>query len=569
MTDKSADSSHSIDWREKYLSALDAQETLEKQCAQQQELLRRALLRVSVSADGQDTALDEALAELREKLREQSRSGASDLPATLARMDKALLGFEQQRKQAIEEVGQALTNTLAPLQKLSLSRALKRDIRHYVSQLPQRTEKIRLYPALLQQLAEIQQQAMNELRSPPQGLWQKILGNSSSEGDLGGVVEETLDEEVEADLVTTEQASTALVTETISSPSDEPTSDGLIASISQLLADLLKDIDVPETIGPRVEEIQQQIAKGLTGKEVIVTLAAVRDLVMEAYLLANKAFATYLNNVNQELADIYAVLGGAAEHQSNRLESSRELQDSMMQHMENLEVRTEGATDLDQLKNMVQSQLGNIRQALHHYHQSEQDQQQLSTQLQELATKIKNMESEAEKNRSTLERHRYKSLHDPLTELPNREAYNERVEYEYQRWQRYKHPLTLAICDLDYFKRINDSLGHQAGDRVLKVISRSIAKRLREVDFFGRYGGEEFVVVMPETTDEQAFSVLDKIRIAIASTAFNYKNQPLEITLSMGVTQFRQGESIETTFSRADAALYVAKAEGRNRCKLV
>src|SRR5690606_34574310 len=100
-----------------------------------------------------------------------------------------------------------------------------------------------------------------------------------------------------------------------------------------------------------------------------------------------------------------------------------------------------------------------------------------------------------------------------------------------QRWRRYKHPLTLAICDLDHFKKINDSLGHQAGDRVLKVISRSIAKRLRQVDFFGRYGGEEFVVIMPETNSEQACSVLEKIRIAIAETAFNYKGQPLPITL--------------------------------------
>lgn len=567
MIDKSADSSHGVDWREKYLSALDAQEVLEKQSAQQQELLRRALLRVSVSADGQDAALDDALSELREKL----RSGGSDLPETLARMDKALLGFEQQRKQATGEIEQALANTLAPLQKLSLSRALKSDIRHYVSQLPQRAEKIRLYPALLQQLAEIQQQALSELRSPPKGLWQKILGNSSSEAGAD-TAEEVLGDgdEVDSDPVMADPASTAHYAEIAHNPvDDEPASAGLIASISQLLADLLQDIDVPETISPRVEEIQQQIASGLTAEGVVASLAAVRDLVMEAYLFANKAFATYLNNVNQELADIYSVVGGAAEHQSSRLENSRELQDSVMQQMASLETRTEGATDLDQLKNMVQSQLGNIREALHHYHQSELEQQQLSSQLQELATKIKNMESEAEKNRSTLERHRYKSLHDPLTDLPNREAYNERVEYEYQRWQRYKHPLTLAICDLDYFKKINDSLGHQAGDRVLKVISRSIAKRLREVDFFGRYGGEEFVVVMPETTDEQAFSVLDKIRIAIASTAFNYKNQPLEITLSMGVTQFRQDESIETTFARADAALYVAKAEGRNRCKLV
>ena len=103
---------------------------------------------------------------------------------------------------------------------------------------------------------------------------------------------------------------------------------------------------------------------------------------------------------------------------------------------------------------------------------------------------------------------------------------------------------------------------------MLKVISRSIAKRLREVDFFGRYGGEEFVVILPETSLEKAVAVLEKIRAEIANTAFNYKDEPLAITLSMGITEFRAGDTTESVFSRADRALYSAKASGRNRCQV-
>jgi diguanylate cyclase len=324
---------------------------------------------------------------------------------------------------------------------------------------------------------------------------------------------------------------------------------------------------VPEEINTRVEAIQSRLKRGLSHRDVMAALESVRDLVMEAYLLANKTFAMYLKNVNQELADIYSVVGGAVEHHVNRIETAQQLQNSMIQQMTDLETEASDATDLKQLKSMVKSQIGNIRQALNHYHQTEMEQQQLSDQLQELAEKIKAMEAEAEKNHTTLEKHRYKSLHDPLTELPNREAYNERIQSEFNRWQRYQHSLSLAVCDLDFFKKINDSFGHQAGDRVLKVISRSIAKRLREVDFFCRYGGEEFVVILPETTLEKATTLLEKIRIAIAGTAFNYKNDPLSITLSIGITQFRQGDSIESAFGRADKALYAAKAEGRNRSK--
>ena len=211
----------------------------------------------------------------------------------------------------------------------------------------------------------------------------------------------------------------------------------------------------------------------------------------------------------------------------------------------------------------MKSQIDHIKQALDSYQQSAKF--SLGDQLEELSKKIKNLETESEKNRENLETQRRKALSDPLTELPNRQAYNERAITEAQRWQRYNRPLTTAIFDIDHFKKINDNYGHQAGDRVLKVIGRSIAKRLREVDFFCRFGGEEFVALMPETTAEIAIPVLDKIRDAIANAAFNYKEQPLSITLSIGLTEFRDKDSLDSAFERADQALYRAKQSGRNQ----
>ena len=245
------------------------------------------------------------------------------------------------------------------------------------------------------------------------------------------------------------------------------------------------------------------------------------------------------------------------------------MQADVIREMSDLESTAASATDINQLKDTVKSQLGNIRQVIDHYQQTDQAQQFLAEQLQTLGAKIKTMEVEAEKNRTNLETHRQKALHDPLTELPNREAYNERASAEVQRWQRYGRPLTIAIFDIDHFKRINDTYGHQAGDRVIKVIGRSIAKRLREVDFFCRYGGEEFVALMPETDSATALTVLEKVRDAIAHAAFNYKDQPMSITLSVGLTEFKTDDSLESAFERADQALYTAKSNGRNRCQLI
>lgn len=557
ITDKSGDGQN---WREKYLAALDTQEMLERKFTRQQELLRRALIHISVCADGQDEVLDAALINLRDCL----RSDVEDIQPLITQIDEALLDFEHRREQAGLEISQALTATLDPFQQLSLSRPLNKEIRHYLTQLPQRANKVRLYPALLQQLAEIQQQALAQMQSPTVSKWKRLLGGARAPDDAAARDEAR--EDAGAEVVNSYAVNIAEVSH--ATPACTDTTAPLIDQISLLLAHLLEDIDVPENILPKVREIQARISDGLHSDNVIVTLRAVRDLVIEAYLFANRAFATYLNNVNQELADIYAVLGGAVKYQNNQFENARQLQNSVMQQMTHLESDTEGATDLDQLKNMVQSQLGNIREALNHFQQNEHDQQQLANQLQELADKIKIMEQDAEKNRTTLEKHRYKSLHDPLTDLPNREAYSERILYEYRRWQRYQHPLSIAICDLDYFKKINDSYGHQAGDRVLKVISRSIAKRLRQVDFFGRYGGEEFVVILPETSLENAHTFLEKIRAAIANTSFSYKDEPLVITLSLGITGFRPGDTIDSALERADAALYAAKANGRNRCEI-
>lgn len=573
MVDKLTSAGSGDDWRDKYLNALDAQEAMEQQLLQQQELLRRALVRISLSADGQDDKLDSALTALRERL----RSGAGDLIPVFAQVDTALINFDQQREQTTAEIVTALSDTLSPLQKFNLPRSLSKEIRHYLAQLPERTQKIRLYPALLRQLADIQQRALAELELPPApSLWGKLRGQTSAANAVktttSSVASATLlsesapptDEPI-INLTTESAVNSVTITATTSVNTDSST---LIYNIQTLLTRLLTDINVPDEMSSRVTEIHASINQGLTSDNLFTSLEAVRDLVMEAYLLANKTFATYLNNVNQELADIYQLVGGAVDQQVSRIETAQQLQTSMMQQMSHLETGVSDATDLDQLKTMVKSQIGNIRQAINQFHQSDQEQQEFSAQLQELAAKIKDMEADAEKSRTSLEKHRYKSLHDPLTELPNREAYSERIQAEFYRWQRYQHPLSLAVFDLDYFKKINDNFGHHAGDRVLKVISRSIAKRLREVDFFGRYGGEEFVAILPETSLDKAHVLLEKIRLAIANTAFNYKNEPLSITLSIGITEFRPGDTIESVFVRADKTLYTAKSEGRNRCSI-
>ena len=154
---------------------------------------------------------------------------------------------------------------------------------------------------------------------------------------------------------------------------------------------------------------------------------------------------------------------------------------------------------------------------------------------------------------------------DPLTSVPNRLGYEKRIAQEYARWQRYGSSLSLLLCDIDYFKRINDTYGHKAGDRALMAIAKTINQNLRETDFVARVGGEEFVVLLPETSLEAAKSVAEKLRKGVAACEFVYDGKPVPITMSGGVACFERGDGVEDVYQRADKALYRAKQQGRNR----
>ncbi len=552
-------------WREKYLNSLDEQEKLEKRFQHELESLRRALVRVAVVAEGQDQELDQVLNRLLEELRGGIKS---DLTNLFAALDQQAIKFEASKDESALSIREAIHNIVRPLQKFKTSRNSKKTIDDFISQLPARSKKVRLYPALLQQLSVIQKEVLEHIEQPKTGFLDKFLG---AKKELENVADETVNNNLSTDVTNPDWVdrkpedlkSESSVSSAASTNSSNSLTTEFITGISTVLTAFLSNLENEIAIKTQAESIRLQIEHGLAADAVIPTLENLRNLVMEAYIAANAAFANYLNSVNLELSEIYSIVGNAVRENQTQSQAGKELQASMLHGMQQLETQAANATDLTQLKSQVKSQIDHIKQALDSYQQSAKF--SLGDQLEELSKKIKNLETESEKNRENLETQRRKALSDPLTELPNRQAYNERAITEVQRWQRYNRPLTIAIFDIDHFKKINDSYGHQAGDRVLKVIGRSIAKRLREVDFFCRFGGEEFVALMPETTAEIAIPVLDKIRDAIANAAFNYKEQPLSITLSIGLTEFRDKDSLNSAFERADQALYKAKQSGRNQ----
>lgn len=158
------------------------------------------------------------------------------------------------------------------------------------------------------------------------------------------------------------------------------------------------------------------------------------------------------------------------------------------------------------------------------------------------------------------------SQEDSLTGLYNRRWLTELLGNEIQRAVRYKSAFSVILMDIDDFKAVNDQFGHQAGDEVLTKIAELIRSSVRATDMAGRWGGEEFVIILPETDISGSFSLADKIRIQIASAdlgEIGYR------TASFGVTAFADGDDINSIIARADAGLYVAKEGGKNQVEIV
>jgi len=157
---------------------------------------------------------------------------------------------------------------------------------------------------------------------------------------------------------------------------------------------------------------------------------------------------------------------------------------------------------------------------------------------------------------------------DALTGLPNRRAFFERAEVEIHRVERHVAPLSLIAIDIDHFKKINDRYGHDGGDQVLRAFARCAVGLLRDVDMAARLGGEEFVVLLPDTGQQPARIVAERLRHGLAALRVRHHDEEIRFTVSLGIAEFRAGETLKTWLARADAALYEAKAAGRDQVRL-
>lgn len=610
-------------WKDKYLSSLEQHEKLERRWDARLDLLRRGLVRSSLAAEGTDKAVDLCMKEMREILRRDDMD--APLSSLIPRLEKAVLESEQRRQQRSGEALTALQQVIEQLQKLDPPREVRKALKSLNRQMEDAISHSYKLPALLSQLSQLQGQTLEQLRSsqPEQpGLLQRLFGgrgdsSSADPDDASEAVAPTAstaepsavqpaavtpqpqpqpqpqpiseDKSVAAErpqLVSGASPSAATLDSLplppglvptkqpegdaeFALPSNEPGYSTVAPHIAESLRKLLAELELPPRHQPQGEALLERLLGPLNWYELVPVLDDLSVLVLAVSGNGQREFAVYLKQLNERLAVFIGTLNEAHEGYSGSVEQARSFDQELREQVNELQTSVQEAVDLDSLKSALEQRLDALLQTVAtHQHQRNEREEAVAERLQGLVQRVAEMEQEAQQFRDHLEEQRQKSLLDPLTGLPNRAAWSERLELEVARRQRYGGELLLAVLDIDHFKRVNDNYGHLAGDRVLKIIAGELQKRLRKTDFMARFGGEEFVLLIPATPLEGGQQLLETLRAAVAACPFHFKGEPLTITCSAGLTEFRANESSDAVFERADKALYRAKGEGRNRVEL-
>lgn len=580
------------DWKEKYLNLIDSNERQKKRFDEQQDSLKKALGRLSVAATGLDEELDKRLDDLRRQLRS---SQPKPLGPLLSRLDSSVVAYDARRDQRAGVSLEALKGISEQLQSISRDKSADKGLKRFRRELKSRVEQQHQYSAMLTELADLQSLVIDSVALGPGSFWDKLknkrqiapieesaqeesedldqqrpveLSSADEDGlDAQPLVAEPQQEELEGQFLSRVEIEAELEA-SLERPRHEPAFSRISNHITRVLTELLDGLQPEPCVAAKALRAQNRIARGLNWYELVPTLEDIRDLIMQAFLAAELNFENYLSQLNGELALLGESLGVALETQQQQGDAQNSLQETLNNEIDTIEKTVQSAETVDELKGMLNANIATLRGALSQHSESDQGEGLLG-QMRKLLGQVKDLEDEAQQHEQALREEREKAHSDSLTGLPNREAYLQRAAEEIERCRRYGHGLVLAVCDIDHFKSFNDNYGHQVGDRVLKLVARSINQRLRQVDFMARYGGEEFVILLPETDEGGALKLLNEIREMIASAPLRFRDEPVRLTVSFGLSAFCEDDDLDSVFARADKALYQAKNDGRNKCCVI
>lgn len=289
---------------------------------------------------------------------------------------------------------------------------------------------------------------------------------------------------------------------------------------------------------------------------------------LESISARNSELEEFLKHTMRYLAAIEAPLANELSSQQQKFTEDRDFQDSIFQYVDMMREECSVSDNIDSLKIAFINRIENITKSIEKKREHDIERlKETEKTIEEMQKRMNEVKREADEVRKRAQEVEAEAYRDALTGLHNRKAYDEKIEEVLAHVKRYNIPASLMICDIDYFKKINDTFGHKVGDLALKKLGELLKDRLRINDFISRYGGEEFAIVLPHTNIKGALIAGEGIRSYINQSVFSYKDNKIPLTISVGISSFNKNDDITTVFERADRALYLAKNSGRNIVK--
>lgn len=518
-----------IDWQERFTDQGKELNELRAHYQDHVELLQRVVSRLCLTVDESNPSFESEVRELRRKLK-GDKTSLPDLAQCLSDLDARLLQEQDE----------------APKTKL-----------------PQSDHSPFGYPASEKDSESLWSRMKGYLGATARSLPATDQSSAVNEGSLASGLEShriDTDEDVLVELPNEEALKGAL--------EQAPGYDVIAGKVSEILINLLSEMSFPESALKDVKALRHRIAGRVNWYELPPTLEDLTNRILSSLGEGQRQFDSFLLELDQQLEGMTSFLSAHSTRDQSWRHLSEQLQNAMRQ--EELPELTDGAYEElspqereQKLKDSIRERLERMsRSAVEYAKKGEELGKAFAPELDRMRQRVSSLSREQKQLRKKLKEERAHALTDILTNLPNREAYDERLEFEYTRWMRYENPGVVVASSIDNFDDIQRKFGQLSGDKTLQIVAKELSHRVRKTDFVARFSGDKFVFILPVTELGAAEQVLHKTCESISALPFHFRALRVRLTMSFGMVPFSECEHFSLLTDKAEDARALAQSRG-------
>ncbi len=483
----------------------------------EQQVLKRVIASLSVACQGADPQLSGYLLEIQQGLQDK-QTDISTLIPRLALLERALKLQSQVKVKQTRCLDERIKHSGETLQRVSgLPAQLKRELRNLMS------------------FAEIHSDTKTEQASKLLNIYERALKIITSNSRL-----QFNDLETRA-------------------------GNSQLESLACDLQNTIAEMDFYGKCGDKLLDIRAKLLTGVGAGVLIELTLSTLKLLIEATRFERAASTQFLNQLNIALASNLKNIHQIADQHQSYIEHRQDIHSEMNNLVEQGQRSLDQTQDLSELKKEMSPLLAQIASLTDRLQMTEAREQALQDRIRYSQNQLEATIDTTQDHRRRLSDQTQRLLLDPLTKVYNRTAFSDRLELEYRRWVRSQKNLRLVMFDVDNFKAINNSYGHTAGDKALKIIARTIRNRVSELETVARFGGEEFILLVPERSEEYTLELMKNIQHDIGQLPFKFREQNIMITLTTVSTSFRESDTPEHVIDRLGKMLQETKKLGASQ----